>query len=107
MGNKFSTFKTRILPILLNGSQTMSRLQFATFLLVDLRWPQPLLETPLPFKNFSNVFLINSQLCSDVRPFYIGILVKAWTKWNSPRPNLTFFPLLFLSSLFSPFPMYS
>ena len=41
----------------------MSKLQFVTFLLVDSKWPQPLLVIPLPFKNCSSASLNNSLPC--------------------------------------------
>jgi hypothetical protein len=37
--------------------------------------------TAQPFKNCSNVSRNNSRLCSVERPFFIGILAKAWMKW--------------------------
>merc|ERR1739838_589873 len=87
--SKCSTFKTKIPRTLLNGSQIMSRLQFAIFHLVVLKWLLRSLVTPLPFKSFSSESLNSLLLCSGVKPFCIGILVKVWTKWNSLKPNLT------------------
>ena len=75
--NKCWTFKTRTVHTLLNGSPTMSRPPSVISHHVVWKCPPLSSVTQPPSKNSSNVFLNNSQLCSEERLSSTGTLVSS------------------------------
>merc|ERR1719227_25410 len=80
---------TRTLHTLLNGSPTMSRLLSVTFHQEDSRWLPPSLATPPPSRSCSRGSPSSSLLCLEGKLSSIGTLVRAWTRWSSPRQSPT------------------
>merc|ERR1712076_138370 len=82
-------YRIRTVLTLLNGFQTMLKQLFVISHHVVWRCLLPSLETALLSKNYSNVLVSSSLLCSVEKLSFIGILVKVWTKWNLLKLNLT------------------
>merc|ERR1712113_1302740 len=87
--SKCSTSRTRTPPTSSSGFQTTSSPLFSISHQRDSRWPLPSSETPPPSRRCSRELVSNSLLCSEERPSSIGTLVRAWTRWSSPRPSPT------------------
>merc|ERR1711939_1167554 len=87
--SKCSTSRTRTPPISLNGFQTTSNPLFAISHQRDSRWLLPSSVTPPPSKRCSRELVNNSQACSEERHSSIGIPVRVWTRWSSPKLNPT------------------
>merc|ERR1711990_1422854 len=82
-------FRTRILPTLLSGSQTMSRLPSAMSPRVAFPWLPLLLATQLLFRKSSRGSQSSSQQCSAGKLSCIGTRGRGWTRWSSQKPKAT------------------
>ena len=85
---KCKKFKVETRHISWNGFQIMFKLLFVRFHQKIWICLLLLLVTLHLFKNYLRELVINSVLCLEEKPFYIGILVKEWMKWNLLKLNL-------------------
>lgn len=81
--SRWSMFKTKTLPTLWSGFQTMWSPVFVTFLPEVSPWHPPSSGTQHPSKKCSEEWVSNSQLCLGERLSFTGTLVKGWMKWSS------------------------
>merc|ERR1712195_360573 len=84
-----STCRTRTPATSSSGFQTTLSHQSVTSLQRVSRWQPCSLATPPPSRSSGSGCPSSSLACSVARHSFTGTLVRAWTRWSSPRPSPT------------------